>query len=295
MRRQAHRRMIPEGALPWQRLRLEHVQQGVGGKALVQGGQQGGFVNQPAATDIDQDRAGLHGAEERGVPQVAGLGGQRAAQDDDIGVRQQRRQVIPGGDTVCGGVRIRIAPHTGDVRPERPSAVGDTLADGAEADDQPARPVDLAEGQPLPDARRLRRAALGAALEGVEHAGQDILSHPHGLTMASGKHGAFLDELGEHRVVEAGRAALHPLEVRRLQGGGHEGPGGRAEEGVGVGPDDVRRGLFQGEWRAGQVDLAAVTDKQRFNDGAMSRNRRLDTAVGVFVDQQSHRVPLRPV
>ena len=96
---------------------------------------------------------------------------------------------------------------------ERPGARRHTASDGAEAKDGPAGPLDLAENVAGPLSGGLGGAAFRAALQGIENAPEHIVGHAHSLSVAGGQARALLDELAEDRIIETGRAALHPLQV----------------------------------------------------------------------------------
>ncbi len=118
------------------------------------------FVDQLAAADIDQDRTGLEGLEKRRVGHAAGLVGQGAGQDHHVGVRQQPGQVGLLRDKVGQGIGGGRATDHGQVGAEGLEALGDLVADGSKADQQPAALADLAEAEPAPGLLRLGFASL---------------------------------------------------------------------------------------------------------------------------------------
>ena len=193
----------------------------------------------------------------RGACDVAGLGCGGRGQHPHVGVGQQVEQFGRRGDPVGAGLGRRVAADAGDVGAERARAGGDALADGPEAEDHPARPGDLAERPARPVVGGLGGAAGRAVLQHVEDAPHDVVGHADGLAVAGGEAGALLDDLAEDRVVEAGGAALHPLQVGRLQHRRHERAARAREEGVGVGPGGLGPGVVDRDGLAAGADLAA--------------------------------------
>ena len=75
---------------------FEDVQGGAAESAFVQGGDEGGFVDDAASGGVDQVGAGFHGAQRGGVDEVAGVRGERGVHGYHVtggeqGLRCRRR------------------------------------------------------------------------------------------------------------------------------------------------------------------------------------------------------------
>ncbi len=86
--------MGPERAVRRQRLGGVDVERGAAERAVIEALQDVGFVLQPAAAGIDQDRSAERAAaiqfrEQRAVEDVPGLRRQRQQADQDIGATQE--------------------------------------------------------------------------------------------------------------------------------------------------------------------------------------------------------------
>ena len=99
------------------------------------------------AGGVDQQRAVGHRGEEGGVDHAGGLRGDRDDEDDDVGVRQELRQLRRGADAVPRGAR-----HVGELDVEAGEHAADRPADVAGADDQHPRPHQRGVGRERPAA-----------------------------------------------------------------------------------------------------------------------------------------------
>jgi len=88
----------------------------------MQGRRQVGFVDQGAATGVDQQGGRFHQSQAFGIDELAGLGGQRTVQADHITADQQGSQV---GGVWLGGTAMDQNLHPeglGDASHRRPNA-----------------------------------------------------------------------------------------------------------------------------------------------------------------------------
>ncbi len=97
------------------RLDARHVETGAAEAAVGQCPQQGFLVHQTAAADVDQQGARFHQLELPLANQVAGIGGERAVQADDVGALQQLVQrepilVVAGADLALGVAHLHADP-----------------------------------------------------------------------------------------------------------------------------------------------------------------------------------------
>ena len=83
-----------------QRLVAERVEDRAAQRTLAQRAEQGALVDEPAARDVDQPRAGLHHGQRLVVDHVLGLGGERRGQDDEVRLAQELRQRLRPTDAI---------------------------------------------------------------------------------------------------------------------------------------------------------------------------------------------------
>ena len=153
-----------------QRLGVDDVEHGADAPRLQRGDERRG-VGRGAAPGVDVERALAHGRELAGADGAAGGLGERQQVDDDVGLGQQRRQLVGAVDPVARatGDADHLAVEGDEHRRERP-------ADRAEAEDEHAQVRRVAELDELPVPAPLLLGALASAL-GV---GQDRGHHPFG-------------------------------------------------------------------------------------------------------------------
>ena len=117
-----------------------------------------GGVGRGAAPGVDVERALAHGRELAGADGAARGLGERQQVDDDVGLGQQRRQLVGAVDPVARapGDADHLAVEGAEHRRERP-------ADRAEAEDEHAQVRRVAELDELPVPARLLLGALAGA------------------------------------------------------------------------------------------------------------------------------------
>src|SRR5262245_11411455 len=137
MRRNEHIRHGPKGRGGRQRFLARHVEPGGGQALLLQGLNQGRFVDDAAARDIDQGCRGLHQTDRLGIDQVLRFWRERTGKRNDIGLRQKLAQAILPIDRVRSlRASARIAPGSDDAHFECPREPRQPRANAAKTDDQ---------------------------------------------------------------------------------------------------------------------------------------------------------------
>ena len=140
-------------AVATERLILEHVEPGPSDLPRAQGVDQRRFVDQPAASRVDEIGRGLHGGEGRRADHVLVLGSEPGVQRDEIGAGEQIVQWRVGDAEAA--LFVFREPMTRGVDHPHPERVGprrDRASDLAEADDpQPlaVEPAEIALSEPV--------------------------------------------------------------------------------------------------------------------------------------------------
>ncbi|MDZ7826999.1 MAG: hypothetical protein U5R48_14515 [Gammaproteobacteria bacterium] len=283
-----HARLVPERVVGGQRLGFEHVEDGVARTTGLQGGGQGTGVDDAAAGDVHQHRAGLHAAEQIGIHQmgVVVIGG--GADHQYVRLGQFRLERIGAHHAQGMGIRLRSAPDAHDLGAEGPGALGHVAADAAVAEDQPAAAVELAELQPLPGVLRLGTPALLDGLEAGQYLGHHEFGDGDAAGVVDGQPDAGIQQLAEGGVLEARRRRLHPLDRRRgeqlLREVAQGCPG--VEEQFPGEPAGLGRGVV-GRRAVGPLQATVVFHDHRLHVGPL-RQLGADSLVAVAKDQQFH-------
>ena len=135
------------------------------------------LVDDAAAGDVEEDRAGLHPGELRRADEAAGRPRQRDVDRDDVRLAEQvveRDQLDAVMRGLLGG-HERIGGEDGHLHRPRPG--GDRLADLAEPDDpeRPAAQLEARELGPLPLAAPHRRVGRGDPTGDAVEEGERVL------------------------------------------------------------------------------------------------------------------------
>ncbi len=192
---------------------MEYVEDGARQAAVVERGQKRAVIDEAAAGDVDQDGALLEPGEEGLSGHAARVVGQGASEHHHVGLVQERRQVRRGAHPVDIGRGNGRAADDVDAGLERLHALGDGLPDWPEADDQPARLRDLAEGRAAPFAPFLQVALQFDGVQHGEHLGERVLRNGDALRAAVADARALGHELLVEGMIEAGVEGLQHLDA----------------------------------------------------------------------------------
>ena len=207
VRRENDVRVRPEPALARQRLGHHHVEDRRRGTTPIQRGEERALVDERASSDVDQDRALGHRAEERGVDERGRLRVPREGESTTTSAEGRVVEKLVGrDDRVDRFGASRIAPAPDDAGAERTRPHRNRLTDRAEADDQPGRPRDLAELVTIPRLAALRVAPSLSLLEVVEHRPHHELTDRDVGDVCVREPDAPFEHRGEHWAVEARRS-----------------------------------------------------------------------------------------
>lgn len=136
---------VEEGVIRWDGFGGEDVAGGAGDLSVVEGGDEGGFVDDAAAGDVDEVGGGFHFGELGLADEVAGGVRQGAVDGDNLAGGEQ----FVEGD---GGIGLVGIPAGGGVVDDFSAVGGGQLrhpaADGAHADDTVAGAAQLVVGLP---------------------------------------------------------------------------------------------------------------------------------------------------
>jgi hypothetical protein len=145
-------RQLPERAVGWERLGLEHVEMRRGDVARPQRLGQRVVLHHRPARGVDDNCAPVHGAEGRAVERMSRLGRRAQMHRHDVGLGQRLVQPVEGDHPI--GVRVRpgAALHADHAHAELPRQPRGGRADAAEPDDQQGLTADRAVVMQFPDA-----------------------------------------------------------------------------------------------------------------------------------------------
>jgi len=165
---------LPERAVDRQRFGGEHVEPRTAEVSVEQAPDQRLLVDDLAAADVDEPRAGAHRSESVGIEQTAGLVGERCRHGDGVGPAEYLGE--PGrrprlARFVAGGCPAE-ATH---LHAERSGEARRLGTDRAEAHDAQSHPVEIDRSAWLPLTRRLVAKGLREVAAEREEVGQ------HGL------------------------------------------------------------------------------------------------------------------
>ena len=248
--------------------------------ARLEPGQHRVEVDQLAAGAVDQPRAVLHRRDRRGVDQLDRVRRLRHVQGDDVGPAEQllelRRALDAELAEALGGDEL---VEGDDVHLEALGALGDELADPAEADHAERLAVELGalELRPLPGAAGQRGVRLRHVAAEGEHQRQRVLGGGDRVRFGRvGDDDAAPGRGGDVDVVDAGAGAADHLEAL----GALDQVGGqlrrRADQDRVVVADRLAQ-LLVGHLQA-EVDVEVLA-------------QQLDAGVGdLLLDQDLHRV-----
>ena len=164
MRRDQHRGMIHQRVAGRRRLGLEDVDRGAGDLALVEGLGQRGLVDQAAPGAVDDPHRGLHPGDLGGADDVAGLGGHRRVQRQEVAAGPQVIQPLDALDAqllrLVGG---QEGVEADDRHPEPLRPLRHRQPDPAQPDDAQGLALELRAGElvPVPLARFQAGVGLG--------------------------------------------------------------------------------------------------------------------------------------
>ena len=148
MRRDQDRRMIHQRVAGRGRLGLEDVDRRAGDLARVQGLSQRGLVDQAAPGAVDDPHRGLHPGQLRRADDVAGLGGHRRVQGQEVAPRPQVIQPLDALDAqllrLLGG-QERVEADDRHAEPLRP--LRHRQPDPAQPDDAQRLALELRAGE----------------------------------------------------------------------------------------------------------------------------------------------------
>ena len=183
MRRPDDVRELEQSFARGQRLRVEDVETCAGDASLAQRLDERVLIDDRAARDVDEEGGRLHQPQPARVEQAARLVGQRAGDDDDVGVREQRLE---------GNVPHPVLGHRRPLRDEnvhlpRRQQAHDLASDPAVADhaERPAREAHALrhEAARTPIALVERPVALAEAVAAGEHQSHDRGGHRPGRAL----------------------------------------------------------------------------------------------------------------
>lgn len=286
VRGQGNFRVLPEPVAGGQGLGLDHIESGMADDTAVEGVEQGRFVNQAAAGDIDEDGVGFHGGEGGSIDHVPRFVGQWGGEDDAIDLRQAVNQRVRMVD-LCGAIGgAGSSAQARDMGAKGSEALAGFLADCAVADDQPPAAGDLAEGDAFPGLAGLLGPAQSAVLEVVEGGPEDPFGDGWALFVA----GSVVVGLGadglEHRVFDARSARLHPTDMGSLEDSPGEGRHRGAEERIGVCEHEVVALARLGRTAIGGGEGAVIIDTNRLQGGSQCLEPGLDAREGGAMAQK---------
>jgi hypothetical protein len=248
---------------------LKDIEADILDEAGLESVDEGGFVHDAAAGDIDEGAGGAEGGEHGGVNEVVGGGPTGAGEDEKIG---------GGGEADEGGmVGVRdglgLAAVVGDGKTEGGEAGGDGLADAAEAEDSGGlaterggeRELGLEPGVLVEEAICLDEAAAGHEDEGGGEVGDVVGEDAGGVGeadaagMAGGDVHAIVtdaaegDDLEIGEAVEEGSGDLGAAIADEGTDGGSGGGEVEIKAGRGIGGEAVEGLLEEGldGWREG--------------------------------------------
>ena len=181
------------------------------------------WIGDPPARDVHQLGGRFHPAECRGVDQVLGFGGERTGEDHEIGLGQERVELVHGVHRIrCTASKRRMAPQADEVHIEGLGQLGQSSADVAQADDEErlAAELVLALGEiadhPPPDALSLVVAGLRKTAAQGQHQRHRVFGDGPSIDAAgTGEPDAALCQLFARELVGAGADRLNEAEPLR--------------------------------------------------------------------------------
>ena len=228
-----------------------------GGRDLpgLEGVEEGGLVDDPAAGGVDEHQALLGRGELVGADQAHRLGGLGQVDAHEVGLGEQGVEVDEADAHLRGAAGLHVGVVRDDLHPEGAEPLRDEHADAAEADDPDGLLVELDAGvlRALPLAVAQRRVGRADVAGGGEHERDGELGGADDVGRRGvDDHHAGLGGGLDVDVVEADTGAGDDLEAGRGRERLGVHLGGRADQDR-VDVDDRRQQL-------GAVGAVAVTD-----------------------------------
>jgi len=223
------------------------IEAGTGEAASEEGFEEGGFIDEGAAGDVDEDGGGPHEGEFGAADEVAGLRVEDGVEGDEIGGGEEvgkARAFFNAGALHGGGIDMGI--ETEDAHAEaRASHAGEAAADAADADEAEGFAGEVA-AKPFGNGPGPAVAAHGG-VEGAELAGEG--DHEGEGAFGDGFFGVFGD-VGDGDAAAAGGIKVNGINANAVfddtaeAGGGINDAGG--DRGV-AHEEEVSAGGFGGE------------------------------------------------
>ena len=208
-----------EGVVLGGRFDGEDVETGSGDAVVAEGVGEGGFVDEGAASGVDEEGGGFHQGEGVGIDEVFGLFVERGVEGDDVGGGEE----LFAGNAIAVGGGSAFAGEGLHVHAEGFCDAGDGGTGFAETDDADGLAGEFADGviEVGEDGRLGPDLNLGAvAIDGggeIEEEGEDVLGNRRGGVACDVADGDVAFAGGfELDVIEAGGGNQDEFEVGKL-------------------------------------------------------------------------------
>ena len=166
---------LPEGVIAGEGLFREDVHAGTGDLFLREGVNEGGFIDDGGAGDIDEEGGSLHEGEFLLSEEMICLGRRREGGDDDVGLREDFGELVFEIDMVSEHFCREVFLYGEDAGLEDFCSLGDGAADAAEAYDEDGLAEEGVAAGAYPFMGALVADGVGDAAHPCEEQGEGVL------------------------------------------------------------------------------------------------------------------------